>query len=287
MIAFSRIMAQMALPSHEVRYNPEDYAAASGELLVFNMIISWVLTYLFNPAVIDENELKARVGYNNLCVGWDTMPAKFVAAPLFAVIIFFQSRFLQLDYWRAALLGQRVLVVRIVNFVCAASWFFAIGIFSIDAAVNPLGHTFSFVQLVIFSYVAFCANLVEVDPRFHPKGAYPFVAIFGVISILFGICAMIQMYKYDPLTGAMGPVPWHLMCLLDYGYFACMGLQGFFRPRAPSLQAPLKLISDDDFQVTPEMNFAQARFPMPPMPPMQEQKGLCCGCGTVAAGPHP
>ncbi|CAE7172060.1 KIN10 [Symbiodinium pilosum] len=72
-----------AAPGKAIVLNPEDYAAASGELLVIAMVLSWILTYFFAPEIIKDNELKRRVGYNNLCVGWDEAPAKYVAAPIF------------------------------------------------------------------------------------------------------------------------------------------------------------------------------------------------------------
>ncbi|CAJ1457644.1 unnamed protein product [Effrenium voratum] len=72
--------------------NPEEYAAAAGELLVISIIISWILTYFFNYGIIADNQLKRRLGYNNLCVGWDEPPAQLVAAPIFVGIIWLQMR---------------------------------------------------------------------------------------------------------------------------------------------------------------------------------------------------
>merc|ERR1711953_364373 len=99
------------------------------------------------------------------------------------------------------------------------------------------------------------------------------VVIFGIVCILFGTCATAQMLLYkggpncpgttyywdkelgnrtfteEEMVECRGPVPWWLMCILDYSYFACMGLQGQFRPRAPSLSAQYALVSDEDFQI--------------------------------------
>jgi len=238
---------------HHIVYNPESYAAAGGELLVLTMIISWILTYFFNYESIKDNPLKDRVGYNNLCVGWDTLPAKIVAGPMFALIIFVYSRFCQLDYWRAKLdtsmnTMQRNAVSIGIGLNCM-SWFLSVGIFSISPQESPFGHTLSFVQLVVFGYIGYVCNIIEARPEHVKKGTIPFVIFFGIVCFAFGVCAMMQMWMYDPKTKQRGPVPWWLMFTFDYMYFACMGLQGFFRPAAPSIGAKYKQVSDDDYQV--------------------------------------
>lgn len=39
------------------------------------------------------------------------------------------------------------------------------------------------------------------------------------------------------------------MALTDYGYFACMGLQGYFRPVAPSVQATYSTVRNDSMVI--------------------------------------
>ena len=68
-----------------------------------SMICSWILTVVFRNDILEHNNLKDRVGYNNLCVGWDSFPAKGIAAPLFIIIIWLNTRYLQLDFWRTSL----------------------------------------------------------------------------------------------------------------------------------------------------------------------------------------
>jgi len=256
MLHICRIVQRVVmLKDSSMLLNPEAYAAAGGELMVLTMMISWILTYFFNYQAIESNPLQDRVGYNNLCVGWDTFPAKFVAGPLFALIICLYARFVQLDYWRSQLdpdmkTHQRyaVLIGMSVNMF---SWWFANGIFSIDPHRTPLGHTMSFVQLVVGTYIGYVCNFIEAQYRNYATGGLAFLIIYGIICGLFGVCATMQMVMYDDTKDdkehARGPVPWWLMCTLDYAYFACMGLQGFFRPRAPSISATYELVSDDDF----------------------------------------
>mmetsp|Transcript_70841 Transcript_70841/g.230144 ORF Transcript_70841/g.230144 Transcript_70841/m.230144 type:complete len:292 (+) Transcript_70841:119-994(+) len=284
-----KILRNMMSVDHGILYNPEDYAIAGGELLVLSMFVSWIITYFFNPAFIESNPLKDRAGFNNLCVGWDTFPAKYFAAPMFSLIIFFEARFMQLDWWRAALdttlTSRQRKAVLVSNVFSAISWFGSIGIFSIDAMVWPLGHTASFVQLVVFGYIAFVANFIETDPRYHPRGSWIFVGVFGVVSMDFGACAMIQMVAYDPATKTRGPVPVLLLQISDYGYFLCMGVQGMFRPAAPSLQASYRIVSDDDYKLPDDRAQVSSALGRSEPPAGLSEKsnyvlGCCCSSGS-------
>ena len=82
---------------------PERYLEATGECFILMLLVSWILTYLFNPDVIENNPLKSRVGYNNMCVGFDTPPARYAAMPLQVLQAFLTVRYASLDNTRASL----------------------------------------------------------------------------------------------------------------------------------------------------------------------------------------
>lgn len=233
--------------------NPEEFAAAGGELLVISLLISWTLTYIFQKEIIEDNPLKRRVGYNNLCVGWDEAPAKLAAGPIFVMIIWFNARYVQLDTWRAELdptMSQwQETVVALANFSNALSWMFCILIFVVSPNENATLHTFSFVQLVVFGYIAYVANFLETDSKYHPTGSYLFVIFFGLCSASFGTCAVVQFLTYDEETQTPGPIPWYVTAASDYSWFICLGVQGYFRPKAPSILLNFSLCGDDDFQM--------------------------------------
>lgn len=48
--------------------DPNIYLKAAGELLAFALVIGWIMTYIYRPEIISDNELKKRLGYNNVCV---------------------------------------------------------------------------------------------------------------------------------------------------------------------------------------------------------------------------
>ncbi|CAJ1385773.1 unnamed protein product [Effrenium voratum] len=238
--------------------NPEEYAAAAGELLVISIIISWILTYFFNYGIIADNQLKRRLGYNNLCVGWDEPPAQLVAAPIFVGIIWLQMRYMQLDFYRAALdtssSAFQDRMVLVANFANCISLIVCILIFVIPPKEKPLSHSLAFVQLVVFGYIAFAANFLECHPKHHPQGSWVFLAVFGMFSIMFGACVVFQLVVYEQETETPGPIPWYITATGDYGWFACLACQGYFRPRAPSVSLDMKLVSDDDYKVEPEIS---------------------------------
>merc|ERR1711971_1456669 len=133
-IATLRIIRANRDNKGSITYNPEDYAAAGGEIMVFTLFVSWILTLMFHPEFVESNMLKDRVGYNNLCVGWDIDPARAMAAPMFALIIFFQIRHWQLDHWRSQLdptiTDNHRLALKVSVIFSLLSWLGAIGIFS-------------------------------------------------------------------------------------------------------------------------------------------------------------
>lgn len=226
-------------------YRPELYAGAGGEMLVLTMGISWLLTAIYKADLIASNPLKDRVGYNNLCVGWDEAPARYVAAPLFALIVWFEGRFMMLDYWRASLNPDlskfKKHVILIANFLSALSWFCSSLIFVISPMESAGGHTASFVQLVVFTFFAYVANFVETPHELHPRGSWVFLVVYGIVSVSFFMCALIQFVAYDREKGIKGPIPWYVTATSDYAWFGCLFVQGYMRPSGDDVQCKLSL----------------------------------------------
>ena len=62
------------------------------ETFMLTMAVAWTATYMWNPTIIYQNRLRDIVGYNNLCVGFDTDPARSIVAPGFALMGYFVLR---------------------------------------------------------------------------------------------------------------------------------------------------------------------------------------------------
>ena len=65
-----------------VAVTPEDYLAASGEVIALAMAMSWIMAAIWNRDAIRDNPLLDRLGYNNVCVAWDEPPALYPACVL-------------------------------------------------------------------------------------------------------------------------------------------------------------------------------------------------------------
>ena len=83
------------------RVVPEKYLEAAGECFILMIGVSWALTMAFNPDVTRDNKLLDRVGYNNMCVGFDSPPARYVAMPLQVLMAYLAARYASLDTTRA------------------------------------------------------------------------------------------------------------------------------------------------------------------------------------------
>ena len=57
----------------------------------------------YSPEIIEKNGLKDIIGYDNLCVGFDAPPARYVAVPMQVMMAVLACRYSSLDTTRAAL----------------------------------------------------------------------------------------------------------------------------------------------------------------------------------------
>lgn len=60
--------------------DPNTYLQAASEIIATTLGFCWVLTAIFNTSAIFDNPLRKRLGYSDLCVGWDTVPANVVGS---------------------------------------------------------------------------------------------------------------------------------------------------------------------------------------------------------------
>ena len=88
--------------------SPEHYSKSAAETIALTLAGSWIVTLIFNPDVADSNPLRDRMGYNNLCVGLDTAPAKFVALPGLVLTSYFGICYTFSDTQRCELEKERL-----------------------------------------------------------------------------------------------------------------------------------------------------------------------------------
>eukprot|EP00420_Gonyaulax_spinifera_P005360 CAMPEP_0197941788 /NCGR_PEP_ID=MMETSP1439-20131203/123331_1 /TAXON_ID=66791 /ORGANISM="Gonyaulax spinifera, Strain CCMP409" /LENGTH=152 /DNA_ID=CAMNT_0043565001 /DNA_START=8 /DNA_END=466 /DNA_ORIENTATION=+ len=133
------------------------------------------------------------------------------------------------------------------------SWAIASLIFVIPPSENPLLHSCSFIQLMVFMYLAFLANFFEAPPKRYPHLATLYLVVYAVATFGFAFMAVFQLLSYNKETGERGPIPWYCVAACDYTWFTCIGIGSYFRPPAPSIEFNYVLVSDDDFRVDKDM----------------------------------
>jgi len=151
-LSFGRLMTQK---SRTRVLNPEDYSGAVGELFAVVIAMSWTLTLIFEPDIVKKNVLRDRLGYNNVCVGFDAYPANVFAAFFWALVVFFICRYAELDIMRLDLnweMGDKnknqiplwkYRFVYISNIWLGLAYAFFIGCFVINPGYSPVSERIS------------------------------------------------------------------------------------------------------------------------------------------------
>jgi hypothetical protein len=96
---------------------------------------------------MENNPLLDRVGYNNVCVAWDTPPGVYAAAPVLCAQAFFSVCYAMLDTQRAELEADANVIApfaRSVTLVANYVFAFFMGTLPLLLVVSPdrsaLGH---------------------------------------------------------------------------------------------------------------------------------------------------
>jgi len=147
---------------------PERYLEATGECFILMCLVSWLLTDLFNPSVVEKNPLKDRTGYNNICVGFDTPPARYVAMPLQVLQAFLAVRYVSLDNTRAQLERRAGRInwyqhafTRLTNVLYGCFMVCFPVLLVVTPMVSVDGHTYLFFAMVVLSFSVVAANFFE------------------------------------------------------------------------------------------------------------------------------
>jgi len=183
---------------------PEMYLQASGEAFVITCISAWAVTAVWNPGVIDRNPLKDLVGYNNVCVGFDEPPARFLAVPLFVVVAALGIRYAQLDTLRAKL-QLRDHEYKISNFRYGFTTFANNGyvffsclmplLLVVTPTVSQMFHTFGFMFIIIFCWLVIFANFFEA--KVVTRESKIWLVTFSVCSVSVALIGIIDFRSYD------------------------------------------------------------------------------------------
>mmetsp|Transcript_17766 Transcript_17766/g.35474 ORF Transcript_17766/g.35474 Transcript_17766/m.35474 type:complete len:764 (-) Transcript_17766:67-2358(-) len=201
--------------------NPEDYLKASGEALALLFALVWVVTFVAAPTyhgdvVWAANPLMDRIGYINLCVGFDTRPAVYFAQVLWVPVAYLGLRFAWSDVVRSSILRQQGLINACQNATSnafAVLYVASMACFGLVFIISPLEganavwyHSIPFMQLILVRCIVVVANFVKyrgtggAGPGAHiSTGAKVWLAVYSIVSVLYPLMLAIDYVGYDDL----------------------------------------------------------------------------------------
>lgn len=224
------------------------YLKAGSEIFAFLIAFSWLLTFIFNHDVIDDNPLKRRIGYNNLCVGFDTPPAKYFAFFLWPVCTYFNMRFAwieivteySLDEKHTSCTGKAMTVVGSVLFVFSVLLQTFILVFPPAEGADVWIHSGFFIQYIITRLFVIATQFFKhrwdecrTDEESITSGQWTWFCIFTLASIGVPLLAFADFYYYDvysPEPPKDTLIPWYITNAADLIWFACLGTTAKFLP---------------------------------------------------------
>jgi len=258
---------------------PERYLEAAGEVFILTAIVGWIVTVIFSPETISRNLLRDIVGYNNVCVGLDEPPARFVVVPLFTVTVYCGIRYVVLDTLRANLqlmendVNERAaLFTKIANALYAVVLLLWPGLLVItpgNSARQATFHTFIFFFMILAQYLVILANFIEAKSVHVSSKVW--LGIFSVVSLLMPIFGLVDFNSYDyqycydhvlngtqantparvqvvlqpesdPYCRQAPAIPWGLLCFCDYSWFVLLAMTTIFLPDAEPLYCDYELV---------------------------------------------
>lgn len=256
----------------EVLQRPETWLEATGECFVACILISWITTAIFNPGIFKMNILRNIVGYNNLCVGFDSAPARYLAMPMLVMQAVCASRYSYLDTIR--LKGTRDQLSNAqYYFGYISNWVFAVHMTLFPMLLVILADYMSWqttqIHLYLFMFTLFImwmmiagnvleAEEVEMDAKiwFFMFTAHTFLLpVVGVIDVT----AFWGQYSGSLVPDApehlrqalmhtkpTPPIPWYVTAYLDYGWFLLLLMTVLFLPKAPPVRVLYECSLDDE-----------------------------------------
>jgi len=228
---------------------PEVYLKAGGEALAILFAFCWALTYFYNPAIINKNPLKDRLGYNNLCVGFDTFPAKYVAQILWGGTVYLVIRYSWTDMQRTKLKKWSITKTQYWFSMVASSMFLVSGVcfgavFMIDPFVSVWCHSLFFIQYMVVRMICVWANMYEQNGT--STSSWIFMVVYGFATILFSGCVIFNFIMYDRhISDPDFKAPylhWGVTATFDYTWFVCLALTTKFLPDDSDIVVSYQLV---------------------------------------------
>ncbi|CAK9111577.1 unnamed protein product [Durusdinium trenchii] len=254
-------LARMPYPDVESKFYqmPERWLEATGECFVLCIGVSWLVTAMFNPGIFRDNILRSIVGYNNLCVGFDSPPARYVAMPLMVLQAVMAARYSYLDTIRLKAtraylsnfqfqLGYWANTIFAVWMACFPMLLVITAEF--DSWTSTKIHLFLFMATLFIMWAMIAGNVVEA-PELE-LGTKVWFGLFTMHTFLLPVVGVIDVLSFHPDLKPEEipsirhefphpPIPWPVVAYLDYGWFLLLMLTVVFLPEAPPVETKMRV----------------------------------------------
>jgi hypothetical protein len=213
------------------------------------IVISFIVTSIFNPEYIKNNPLYNRFGYNNFCVYFDSAPANYIVMPLLVTYSALMLNYVTTDTQRA-MLSRAKLTNQQYYFTIATNCMYGVGSLCaplwllVPPSVNANFHTGLFQMIMMFKVLIVMANYNESSPKDKTVKVTFVVWSFAFIcACLISISSINESYYDTQMGGIQRPViPHQIQQTLDYCYFIYLIFLNIFIPPGPYIKAHLSLV---------------------------------------------
>ena len=271
---------------------PDLYLQASFEVFLFMIACTWICTCIWNPNILlaskGGNRINDIFAYNNVCVGFDTPPARYVAQPLFALQSFLGVRFGNLDLLRLHLEWHAGRIDKPFFYFNATMDILFMGtmllwpmllIITPDAGGFGLNyHFYVYVIFVVIMYLTILAQFGTAPKEGMFLISKIWVGVHGGWTLLLLLIGFVGFNGYDykrcpsdevKLFYANGThaeycqqdpaIPVAIMSVLDYGWFILLLPASYMMPHSPQLNVPTALVIDENAKPVGRLAQAEER----------------------------
>jgi hypothetical protein len=242
--------------------SPRRYLKISGEILFLTFSACWIITIATKPTdpygetgkpFRYDNPIRNRIGYNNICVGFDTYPANVVALPGFVVSVYFAVRYLLLDMERAFLEFNAKRISYFVfklSLICNAIYTLVlvqvIYFLLVPPTENAWWHLGTFLAMIWGRWFPIFGNFMDAPT--WSLGEKIFLGTYTVVShVLPWLYIADYMYydsKYsDPEIADPPLINPIFLQIFDLLWFACLAGTSKFLPQAPDMRVSYALVN--------------------------------------------
>jgi len=241
------LLHALRFPTSKIQ-SPEWMLQMASELLVLVNLAGGIITKILHPETYSDNPLLRAFGYNNLCVGLDLPPARYVAA--FGWVLLCHCALSACGMQVTGIIVERAsgrerphskyldylfMFCHIGFAICTVSMILC---FLIPPTVSRRWHTRPFLAYIVFKSFSQWATVylssLEIDARrkkFARPGTQKFAYFFIIWSIVYVTNAELIYWWHDKHPDAGPLTPWQWSFCLDWGWMVVILISGSFIPK--------------------------------------------------------